>query len=126
MNIHPKLFYSKEHEWIRINEYEVTIGITDYAQSQLGDIIFIEMPEIEDQFSAGEVIGEIEAVKTVSELYAPVSGAIIEINNQIDDKPELVNSDPYGKGWLLKIQCPKLFDEKSSLLSPLEYEKIIS
>ena len=126
MNIHPKLFYSKEHEWIRINEYEVTIGITDYAQSQLGDIIFIEIPEIEDKFSAGDVIGEIEAVKTVSELYAPVSGVIIETNNLIDDKPELVNSDPYGKGWIIKLKCSKLFDEKSRLLSPLEYEKIIS
>ena len=124
MNIHPKLFYSKEHEWIRINECEVTIGITDYAQSQLGDIIFIEFPEIGDQVNAGDSFGEVEAVKTVSELYAPVTGTILEVNENLEDSADLVNSDPYGDGWLIKIK-PTNLNEKDDLMKSAAYKELI-
>ena len=105
MNIPEKLFYTVEHEWVDFHQDEVTIGITDYAQSQLGDVIFVEFPKVGDIFSAGDPFGEIEAVKTVSDLYSPVSGTVIAVNENIENEPESVNSDPYGKGWLIKVQC---------------------
>ena len=97
MNIPDKLLYTKEHEWANFENKEVIIGITDYAQSQLGDIIFLDIPERDLIVSIGDVFGEIEAVKTVSELYAPISGKIISVNDQIESNPEIINSDPYGK-----------------------------
>ena len=125
MKIPKNLFYTKEHEWAEFNENEVTIGITDYAQSQLGDVIFIEFPDVGEKFNSGDVFGEVEAVKTVSELYLPISGTVTKINESLEDEPESVNSDPYGKGWLVKIS-PEDLNDRKSLISFEEYEDFIS
>ena len=124
MNTPEHLFYTKEHEWANFKDSEVIIGITDYAQSQLGDIIFIEFPEIGDQVNAGDSFGEVEAVKTVSELYAPVTGTILEVNENLEDSADLVNSDPYGDGWLIKIK-PTNLNEKDDLMKSAAYEELI-
>ena len=124
MNTPNHLFYTKEHEWADFNDNQVIIGITDYAQSQLGDIIFLELPNIGEEIVAGDVFGEIEAVKTVSELFAPITGKIIEINESLDSNPELVNSSPYDDGWLIKVS-PTKPDEKDELMNFLSYEEII-
>lgn len=122
----PKnLFYTKEHEWADFKDDEVTIGITDYAQGQLGDVIFIEFPDIGEKFNSGDIFGEVEAVKTVSELYLPISGTITKINESLEDNPESVNSEPYGKGWLVKI-APENFNDRAGLISSEEYEDLIS
>lgn len=124
MNTPEHLFYTKEHEWANFKDNEVIIGITDYAQSQLGDIIFIEFPEIGDQINAGDSFGEVEAVKTVSELYAPVTGTVLEVNENLEDSADLVNSDPYGDGWLIKIK-PTNLNEKDDLMKSAAYEELI-
>ena len=124
MNTPEHLFYTKEHEWANFKDNEVIIGITDYAQSQLGDIIFIEFPEIGDQVNAGDSFGEVEAVKTVSELYAPVTGTILEVNENLEDSADLVNSDPYGDGWLIKIK-PTNLNEKNDLMKSVAYKELI-
>ena len=124
MNTPKHLFYTKEHEWANFKDNEVIIGITDYAQSQLGDIIFIEFPEIGDQVNAGDSFGEVEAVKTVSELYAPVTGTILEVNENLEDSADLVNSDPYGDGWLIKIK-PTNLNEKDDLMKSAAYKELI-
>ena len=124
MNTPEHLFYTKEHEWANFKDNEVIIGITDYAQSQLGDIIFIEFPEIGDQVNAGDSFGEVEAVKTVSELYAPVTGTILEVNENLEDSADLVNSDPYGDGWLIKIK-PTNLNEKDDLMKSTAYKELI-
>jgi len=124
MNTPDHLLYTKEHEWADFKENEVTIGITDYAQSQLGDIIFIEFPEVGQELNAGDTFGEVEAVKTVSELYVPVSGTIIEINEKLEDSADLVNTDPYGDGWLIKIK-PTNVNEKDHLMNFSSYEEFV-
>ena len=124
MNTPDHLLYTKEHEWADFKENEVTIGITDYAQGQLGDIIFIEFPEVEQKLNAGDTFGEVEAVKTVSELYVPVSGTIIEINERLEDSADLVNTDPYGNGWLIKIK-PTNVNEKDHLMNFSSYEEFV-
>ena len=124
MNTPEHLLYTKEHEWANFQDNEVIIGITDYAQSQLGDIIFIEFPEIGDQVNAGDSFGEVEAVKTVSELYAPVTGTILEVNENLEDSADLVNSDPYGDGWLIKIK-PTNLNEKDDLMKSAAYKELI-
>ena len=124
MIIPEELFYTKEHEWAKIEDNIAIVGITDFAQSQLGDIIFIEFPNIGDQFKKDDVFGEIEAVKTVSELYSPLSGKITEINLELEDSPEKVNSDPYGDGWIIKVELSRM-DEKSNLMKPSDYKEII-
>ena len=124
MNTPEHLFYTKEHEWANFKDNEVIIGITDYAQSQLGDIIFIEFPEIGDQVNAGDSFGEVEAVKTVSELYAPVTGTVVEVNEILEDSSDLVNTDPYGDGWLIKIK-PTNLNEKDDLMKSAAYEELI-
>ena len=124
MDTPSKLLYTKEHEWANFNNEYVIVGITDYAQSQLGDIIFFETPELGSVFRMGDVFGEIEAVKTVSELYAPISGKIVSINDQIENNPEIINSDPYGEGWLIKIS-PLDIDEKEKLIDHKSYEEFI-
>ena len=124
MNTPEHLFYTKEHEWANFKDNEVIIGITDYAQSQLGDIIFIEFPEIGDQVNAGDSFGEVEAVKTVSELYAPVTGTVLEVNENLEDSADLVNSDPYGDGWLIKIK-PTNLNEKGDLMKSAAYKELI-
>ena len=105
MNIPNDLKYTKEHEWVRIDGDIITVGITDHAQSELGDIIFIEFPELNQLISKDEPFGTIEAVKTVADLFGPVSGKVIEINEALEDSPDLVNSDCYGQGWIVKITC---------------------
>jgi|TARA_Y100000994_G_scaffold40338_1_gene31272 glycine cleavage system H protein len=124
MNTPDHLLYTKEHEWADFKENEVTIGITDYAQGQLGDIIFIEFPEVGQELNAGDTFGEVEAVKTVSELYVPVSGTIIEINEKLEDSADLVNTDPYGDGWLIKIK-PTNVNEKDHLMNFSSYEEFV-
>ncbi len=116
--------YSKEHEWIRVDGDRGTIGITDYAQQQLGDVVFVELPEVGATFSAREVFGNIESVKAVSELFCPISGEILEINQVAIDSPELVNKDPHGEAWLIviKIQDPA---ELAELLSSADYQKYL-
>ena len=124
MSIMDTLLYTNDHEWIKIEENQGIVGITDFAQSELGDIVFIEFPDERDLFQKGDTIGTIEAVKTVADLYAPVSGKIIELNLELDDNAELINSDPFGKGWLIKMELSNP-DEKSDLLSAEDYGKLI-
>ncbi|MFL2997714.1 MAG: glycine cleavage system protein GcvH [Candidatus Neomarinimicrobiota bacterium] len=124
MNTPENLLYTTEHEWVSYKSSDVIIGITDYAQSQLGDIIFVELPEVGAYFKSGEVFGEIEAVKTVSELYAPISGKVLSINEELESSPEKVNLSPYSDGWLIKIS-PENPKEKESLLTNVSYQKSI-
>ena len=124
MNIPEDLIYTEEHEWVRISDENAVVGITDFAQSQLGDIIFLELPNIDDKVIAGEPFGEIEAVKTVSELYAPFNGTVIEVNNDLEDFPEKVNQDCYGDGWIIKIKLENKID-KNDLLDHRQYSNLI-
>ena len=123
MNIPSNLFYTRNHEWVNINMGIATIGITDYAQSELGDIIFIEFPNIATEFNAGDTLCIIEAVKTVADVYSPLGGRIIEINNNLENEPESINKDPYGNGWIVKIDSATA--DFSSLLSANEYGQLI-
>ena len=104
MNVPSELKYTKEHEWIRVEGEEAFVGITDYAQSQVGDIVFVECETVGDALEAGDTFGTVEAVKTVSDLYLPVGGEILEFNERLEGEPELVNKDPYGEGWIVKIK----------------------
>ena len=124
MNVPAELKYTKEHEWIRVEGEEAVVGITDYAQSQLGDIVFVECETVGDALEAGETYGTVEAVKTVSDLYLPVAGEVLEFNEELEGEPELVNKDPYGKGWIVKI---KISDETEldGLLNADAYKAII-
>ena len=124
LNLPEDLIYTEEHEWVRVTEENLIVGITDFAQSQLGDIIFLELPDVDDKIIAGEPFGEIEAVKTVSELYAPVDGTVIEVNNNLEDFPEKVNKDCYGDGWIIKIKPENKIDNQG-LLDHKQYSKII-
>ena len=119
------LLYTSEHEWISIDDTVATIGITNFAQSELGDIIFIELPNVGDEFESNDVFGTIEAVKTVADLYMPLSGKIIEINPNIEDAPENVNNSPYDDGWIVKIDINANAD-KSELLNEESYKKLIN
>ncbi len=125
MNHPNSLMYTSEHEWVKIEDNIATIGITDFAQSELGDIIFLEFPEIDESFEEGDVFGTIEAVKTVSDLFMPISGKILEVNEDLNDVPENVNESPYESGWMVKVQ---LNDNSStdSLLNSESYLKLIS
>ena len=124
MNVPAELKYTKDHEWIRVEGEEAVVGITDYAQSQLGDIVFVECETVGDALEAGETFGTVEAVKTVSDLYLPVAGEVLEFNEELEGEPELVNKDPYGKGWIVKI---KISDETEldGLLNADAYKAII-
>ena len=123
MNIPENLLYTKDHEWISIENDIATVGITDYAQSELGDIIFIEFPSIDNKLIPGETFGTIEAVKTVADLFSPIKGKVVEINDKLEDSPELTNNDPYGDGWIIKIKIEEQNEE--NLLSHIDYGKII-
>ncbi|HEX6047391.1 MAG TPA: glycine cleavage system protein GcvH [Pyrinomonadaceae bacterium] len=120
-NVPEDLHYSKDHEWIRVDGNEAIIGITDYAQNSLGDVVYVELPKAGDKFSASESFGSVESVKAVSEVFTPVSGAITRINESLADAPEAVNSDPYGDGWMIRVEMsnPR---EVDSLLTAAEYE----
>lgn len=124
MNVPAELKYTKEHEWIRVEGDEAFVGITDYAQSQLGDIVFVECETVGDALEAGDTFGTIEAVKTVSDLYLPVSGEVLEFNEGLEDEPELVNKDPYGKGWIVKIALGNK-SQVDELLDAEAYKAII-
>ena len=124
MNIPQNLKYTKDHEWIQIDGDIATIGITDFAQSELGDIVFIEFLKENDTCITGETIATIEAVKTVADLYAPIEGTIFEVNTELEDDPESVNKDPYNSGWIVKIKLPENLD-LSNLLNSASYEDLI-
>ena len=124
MNIPAELKYTKDHEWIRMEEEFAYIGITDFAQKELGDIVFVEITEDGERVEAGDVFGSVEAVKTVSDLFMPITGEIVEVNEELDTQPELVNSDPYGKGWMVKIKIESGSDE-GELLSSDDYKGIL-
>jgi len=125
LSIPKNLLYTSEHEWVKIEGNTATIGITDFAQGELGDIIFLEFPDLDAVFNVGDIFGTIEAVKTVSDLYMPLEGKIVEVNNILNDNPEKINEDPYGKGWMVKI----IIDEnatKNQLLDSKKYNQLIT
>jgi len=124
MNFPENLKYTKEHEWIKVNGNEALIGITEFATSELGDVVFMEIETLGETLSSGDTFGTVEAVKTVSDLFMPVSGEIIEVNPELEGTPELVNQDPYGKGWTIKIKMTHP-DELGDLLSAGEYQGIV-
>jgi len=124
MNFPDNLKYTKDHEWIRIEGNTATIGITDFAQSELGDIVYVDVPSLNKSLKKEEVFGTVEAVKTVSDLFIPVSGKITEINALLNDKPEVVNKDPYGEGWMVKISIANP-DEVKELLDAAAYKNLI-
>jgi glycine cleavage system H protein len=123
MNLPSNLKYSKEHEWALVEGNRVKIGISDFAQSELGDIVFVELPEVGDTVSVGESFGTVESVKTVSELYAPVSGKIVEINEVLSDSPELINESPYEGGWMIIVELSDA-GQMDQLLTPEQYEEM--
>ena len=125
MNFPEELKYTSEHEWIRVEGEVAYIGITEHAQNQLGDIVFVDIPTVGEELNAGDVFGTIEVVKTISDLFMPVSGTILEQNEALEEKPELVNQDPYGAGWLIKIEASADADF-SVLLDAKEYKKTIN
>jgi len=125
MNIPQELRYTKDHEWARLDGDVVYVGITDYAQGELGEIVYVDVTTEGESLSAEEVFGSIEAVKTVSDLLLPIEGEILEVNSELEDNPELVNSDPYGKGWLVKVK-PTNAEDVEGLLSPEDYKKLIA
>jgi glycine cleavage system H protein len=118
------LQYTKDHEWIRVADGVGTVGITDFAQEQLGDVVHVQLPRVGEKFEAHDTFGEVESVKTFSELYIPVSGEVAEINEALADAPELVNNSPYAEGWMIKIKIGKM-SEIDSLLSASEYEDFV-
>ncbi len=125
VQIPDDLLYNETHQWARIENGKVRVGITDFAQKQLKEIVYVELPEVGDEVSQGEEFGTIESVKAVSELYAPISGRILEVNEALEDSPELINSDPYGEGWIIVIEAANLEEEKENLLSADSYAEIV-
>lgn len=125
MNIPQNLKYTKEHEWIRIEGDIAFVGITDYAQEQLGDIVFVDVPTVNEELEADEVFGTIEVVKTISDLFLPVAGEILELNEALEAEPEIVNKDPYGAGWLIKMK-PTQLEDIAKLLDAEAYKAVIN
>lgn len=123
-NVPEGLYYSKDHEWLRVEGDAGTIGITDHAQSALGDVVYVELPKTGEKFEAHGVFGSVESVKAVSEIFFPVAGEVTEVNESLNDEPEKVNTDPYGEGWMVRIKLTRSGDV-DSLLSPAEYEDFI-
>jgi glycine cleavage system H protein len=121
VDIPKDLYYTKDHEWVHYEGQVVTIGITDFAQGELGDVIFLELPDVGQDLIKDDPFGTIEAVKTVADLYAPIDGNVLETNADLEDAPELINQDPYGKGWMIKIEVDD-DSGKNNLMSPEEYE----
>jgi glycine cleavage system H protein len=121
LNIPEDLQYTESHEWVRIEGDTATIGITDHAQDELGDVVFVELPDEGATFAAGESFGTVESVKAVSDLYTPVGGEVVEVNSALEDAPENINEDPYGEGWIVKLRTT----DEADLLSPEEYEKVV-
>jgi glycine cleavage system H protein len=125
MNVPDNLKYTKDHEWIKLDGDTAVIGITDFAQNELGDIVYVEIETEGEEVDAGEVFGTVEAVKTVSDLFMPVAGEVIEINEALESAPEKVNEDPYGEGWMIKISI-KNSSELENLLTPEAYQELIA
>ena len=124
MSISSELKYTKDHEWVRIEGNIAVVGITDFAQGELGDIVFVDIDSVGDELNTGDVFGSVEAVKTVSDLYLPLSGKVVEFNEELESEPELVNTDPYGKGWIIKLEIAAGADQ-SELLSAEQYNEVI-
>ena len=124
MNIPSELKYTKDHEWVKVEDGVATIGITDFAQGELGDIVYVDVDTLDEELEVEEVFGSVEAVKTVSDLFMPLSGEVVEFNEALEDEPELINSDPYGAGWMVKV---KLSDDSqvADLLSAEQYQELI-
>mgnify|MGYP001314378782 FL=1 len=125
MNVPNDLLYTSDHEWVSVEGNVATVGITDFAQSELGDIVFVEFPELNSTVEKGQSTGSIEAVKTVADLYMPISGTVIAVNENLDNNPEAVNDTPYGDGWMVKIEIANQ-DEISDLLTATAYDDLIS
>ena len=123
MKTPENLYYTNEHEWIKVNDDIATVGVTDFAQSSLGDVVYVGVEVLDEELEADEVFGTIEAVKTVSDLFQPVTGVIFEINEALEEDPELVNNDPYGDGWIVKIKMSDI-SEINKLMSPEEYKNL--
>lgn len=121
MSVPAELNYTNEHEWVAINDGVATIGITSYAAEALGDIVYLEPPEVDTTVAAGDTCGEVESTKSVSDLYSPVNGEVVDVNRTAVDEPELIGTDPYGQGWLFKVE---LTDEPSNLLTPEQYTQL--
>jgi glycine cleavage system H protein len=126
MNIPQNLLYTKDHEWVRLDGDTAVIGVTDFAQGELGDVVFVQLPNVGTKVKQGEALGSIEAVKAVADIYSPISGEVIEVNPLLNDKPESMNQDPFGKGWVAKLKTSNLAAERSNLLSPAAYSEIAS
>ena len=124
MNVPKNLKYTNDHEWVKVDGEIATIGITDFAQGELGDIVYVEVDTLEETLDKEEVFGTVEAVKTVSDLFMPIAGKVVEVNPSLEDKPELVNDDPYGEGWIIKIDISEQ-SQIDSLLSPSDYKNLI-
>ena len=124
MNIPEELRYTQEHEWVKLNGNVATVGITDFAQSELGDIVYLEIDTLDSEINSNDVFGTVEAVKTVSDLFMPVNGKVIEVNSSLEDNPEVVNNDPYGEGWIIKIEVSNPSDI-DTLMSSEEYKNLI-
>ena len=122
MEFPEDLKYSKEHEWVLVEGNVATIGITDYAQEHLGDIVFVELPAVGDKITKDEAFGVVESVKAVSDIYAPVSGKVLEVNDDLPDSPEMLNEDPYGDGWIVKVEMAEA-DDINDLMTAAEYEE---
>ncbi|MBM78557.1 MAG: glycine cleavage system protein H [Crocinitomicaceae bacterium] len=125
MNVPKDLKYTKDHEWVKIEDDIAIVGVTDFAQGELGDIVYVEVETVDEELDREEVFGTVEAVKTVSDLFMPISGEVIEFNESLEETPEKVNEDPYGKGWMIKIKITDS-SELEDLLSPEDYESSIS
>jgi glycine cleavage system H protein len=125
MNFPDNLRYTKDHEWIRLEGEEAIVGITDFAQQELGDIVYVEIETVGKQLSSGDVFGTVEAVKTVSDLFLPVPGTILEVNPQLNSNPELVNTDPYGEGWMIRMKVDNT-SEVDALMDAAAYQSLVS
>jgi len=124
MNFPEELKYTKDHEWVKLEGDVATIGITDFAQSELGDIVYVDVDTLDETIDVNEVFGSVEAVKTVSDLFMPITGEVVEFNEELEDEPEAVNNDPYGKGWMIKVKVSAIKDVES-LLDATAYKELI-
>lgn len=125
MNLPAELKYTKDHEWVRVEGEEAVIGITDFAQSELGDIVFVDVETLDEEVEKDEIFGSVEAVKTVSDLFMPVTATVIAMNEELDGSPELVNNDPYGAGWMIRVKLNNVADVEG-LMSAEEYKELVS
>ncbi len=120
-----QLYYTKEHEWVSVSDNTATVGITDYAQKSLHEVVYVELPEVGRELTQGEVMGSVESVKAVSDIYAPVSGKVVEVNEKLLDEPETLNNDPYGEGWIAKIELTNFEEDKKKLLTAEQYRNLL-